>query len=408
MFDLEWMLWPCAKPMFFTEIWQQHADIVATKRPGYFDQLFSTKSVENIIEFSQPRMPSIRLACAKREQQHDVPLASNGRIHIDQLRKHYRDGSTIIINSVEDYDPLVARLARSIETEMGARVQVNSYLTPKSAQGFHAHYDTHDVLVAQIHGEKQWKVYGGKSVCPLNLMANGDPRPCDMAASAPRLIRLVPGDLLYIPRGWIHEAVTDNAASLHLTFGIHPPLAKDLLSAALESLVGHHSILREALPVGPQGKGKTVELQKRFSELMELFVNHASALDAVQLIDGELLRRGRSGGDGHLFNDIDRLDALTLNSLLQRRITMACRVIQLADDDGGGVGLQFSNALIKGPESLRLAMEFVIARHEPFSVSTLPGLTPEQQIAFATSLVTDGLCHLADHTEVRVQAPTSQ
>lgn len=319
-------------------------------------------------------------------------MASNGRIHVDQLRKHYRDGCTVVLNSVEDHDPAVAQLTRAIETEMGARVQVNCYLTPRKAQGFRAHYDTHDVLVAQVQGEKQWKVYGGATVCPLNLMVNGDPRARDTASATPWDVRLKSGDLLYIPRGWIHEALTEDSSSLHLTFGLHPPLAKDLLSAALDALIERHAVLREALPPGPLGgAAREAALQKRFADLLTLFSEQASALDAAQLIDGELLRRGRSGGDGHLFEDVDSLADLSTDSVLERRRNVACRIVRLGGDD---VGLQFLNGLIKGPTALEPAMTFVVNSREPFRVAMLPELTAKQRLAFAHSLVSDGLCRL--------------
>lgn len=391
MHDLQWLLGSCKKPVFFDEIWQLRAEKLTSDKQDRFETLFSMEAVERIIEFSQPRSPSIFLASTAAERKAEVPFGINGRIQIDQLRKHYRDGCTVILNSVEDYDPTVAQLARSIETEMGARVQVNCYLTPRSAQGFPAHYDTHDVLVAQVKGEKQWKVYGGDTVCPLNALLDGAPRVRDMTSAEPLEIRMRPGDVLYIPRGWIHEAITDECSSLHLTFGIHPPLAKDLLSAALEALVEDHATLREALPPGPLGTASRADtLQKRFASVLAMFVEHASVLDATTLIDGELLRRGRSGGDGHLFGDIDALDALSVDSTLERRLNVACRFIRL----GNEVALQFLNGLIKGPATLEPAMVFVAESRSPFRIASLPSLSSEQQIVFARSLISDGLCRL--------------
>jgi hypothetical protein len=321
-----------------------------------------------------------------------VPFSANGRINVDQLRKLYLQGQTVILNSVEDFNPAVAQLTRALETEMGARVQVNSYLTPPSAQGFRAHYDTHDVLVAQVQGEKLWKVYAGDSVCPLNEMVDGAPKLRE-SAQKPDEIHLRPGDLLYIPRGWIHEAATGTIASLHLTLGIHPPLGKDLLNAALEVLVNRHPELREALPVGPLNTAARREcLEQRFAQLVELFVTHASVAEAAEAIDDQFLRRGRSGGDGHLFQDMEDLGGLTTDSLLERRVDLPCRVVKL----DGGVGLQFLNGLIRGPEVFNAAMHFVAAQTEPFAVSDLPGLPAEHQLLFSSSLVTDGLCRLRE------------
>src|SRR5215207_8017837 len=145
MLGIDWLLSPYDKNVFFEEIWQKRPEVLATGRAGYFEGVFSKEEVERIIEFAQPRPPLIKLSSASSDDWAEVPFSPNGRIDIDRLRKLYLQGETVILNKVEDFSPAVARLARAIETEMGARVQVNSYLTPPSAQAFPPHYDTHDV-----------------------------------------------------------------------------------------------------------------------------------------------------------------------------------------------------------------------------------------------------------------------
>jgi ribosomal protein L16 Arg81 hydroxylase len=390
MLDLEWLLSPFDKGRFFDEVWQKKPEVIATARHGHLTGLFDKEALERVLEYSQPKPPSVRLASAASEQGAEVPFSPNGRINMDRLRKLYLEGYTVILNSVEDFDPAVSRLARSIETEMGARVQVNCYLTPASAQGFNRHYDTHDVLVAQVEGEKLWKVYGRDAACPLNELIDGDPRLAEVV-HPPEEIRLAPGDILYIPRGWVHEAITDRAASLHLTLGLHPPVGKDLLMAALEALVGSHPELREALPIGPlDTPARRQSLETRFARLVELFASHASAAEAARAIDDQMLRRGRSGGDGHLFQDVEALGGLTAHSLLERRTDLPCRVVEMDD----GIGLQFLNGLIKGPAAFKAAMDFLATCDEPFTPADLPGLPAEHQLVFASSLVSDGLCRL--------------
>jgi bifunctional lysine-specific demethylase and histidyl-hydroxylase NO66 len=392
MFDLNWLLAPFDKNSFFNDVWQKKPQVLASGRDGYFETLFGSVNMERALEFSQPRPPSIRLSSSGSNEKAQVPFCPNGRLDMDKLRKLYLQGQTVILNLVEDFDPAVAQLARSIETEMGARVQVNAYLTPPSAQGFHAHYDTHDVLVAQIQGNKLWKVYGRDSVCPLNEMTDGDPKLRESAVR-PDDIQLSPGDLLYIPRGWIHEAKTAETASLHLTLGIHAPLAKDLLSSALDVLVRHHPEFREALPIGPLGAAAHQSaLADRFAALVKLFSEKASLAEATNAIDDNLLRRGRSGGDGHLFRDVNSLRDISNKTVLERRTDVVCRTI-LSEN---GAALQFLNGLITGPAHFEPAMRFVERQTKPFAVADLPGLETDHQLALGTSLVTDGLCSMRD------------
>lgn len=392
MLDLSWLLEPFDKETFYREVWQKKPMVLATGRNGHLQELFSGEAMERAIEFGQPRPPAIRLSAASSNEKAQVPYGSNGRVDFDKLRKLYLNGQTVILNTVEDFDPSVAGLARSIETEMGARVQVNAYLTPASAQGFRAHYDTHDVLVAQIQGEKLWRIYGSDSVCPLNEMTDGDPRLRE-SANPPEQIHLLPGDILYIPRGWIHEAETAKTASLHLTLGIHPPLGKDLLFSALDTLVGRYPELREALPIGLlRTAADHGALTKRFAELMALFTQNASVTDAANAIDDNLLRRGRSGGDGHLFSDVNSLRELSGETVIERRTNIPCRSVK----SGDGVALQFLNGVITGPSQFENAMRFVEVQTAPFAISDLPDLAPDHQLALGLSLVTDGLCRLRE------------
>lgn len=392
MFNLDWLIAPFDKKIFIESIWQKTPQLLVTNYEKHFKEFFNKESLEKIIEFSQPQPPSLRFASSSTDEKAEVPYSLNGRIDVDRIRKLYLQGETLVLNSVEDFDPLIAQLARSIETEMGARVQVNSYLTPCLSQGFSPHYDTHDVLVLQVEGEKHWKVYGQDSSCPLNELIDGDPKFRE-SAQPPDEIHLKEGDVLYIPRGWVHEAKSGESASLHVTIGIHPPLGKDLLQAALDSLVAQHPALRQALPYGPLGrKEQNKRLETQFSELVALFNDNASVFDAAEVINDQFSARGRSGGDGHLFKDIEKLSELTTKTTLQRRTNMPCFVCELDD----GYGLKFLNRVIRGPVAFKAAMDFVATCGEPFTVSELPGIEEEEhQFIFATSLVADGLCYLS-------------
>lgn len=390
MLDLAWLLSPFDTNAFINEVWQKKPMLLATGRGGYFESIFSKQALERIIEFAQPQPPNIRFASVNASTHVEVPFSSNGRINIDLIRKYYLEGRSVIINMIENLDPTVAQLTRSIEAEMGATVWANAYLTPRSEQGFHPHYDNHDVFIAQIHGRKLWRVYGGESVCPLNeLIEDGQrPRPSTM----PQEFHLSAGDLLYIPRGWIHEAATQQSASLHLTFGIRPHLGIELISTALKLLITRHPEFREALPIGRLGTAENQEcLKERFAQLTELLIKHASVVDIANALDEEWIRRGRSGGDGHLFEEPEYLLDLNSDSILQRRINVPCRVQNI---DTSVVGLQFLNGMIKGPIAFESAMNFVSSRTEPFTVSELPGLSKDHQLALATSLIKDGLCYV--------------
>lgn len=390
MLDLAWLIQPFPTDAFLADVWQKEPRILSCGHALRLDGLFGFAALERAIEFGQPQPPTLRLACnTPGAQKAEVPYTA-GRIDIDKLRKLYLTGQTVILNSVQDFDPAIADLTRRLQNELHARVQTNCYCTPPTSQGFAPHYDTHDVLVLQVEGEKRWKVYGADSACPLQELRDGDPK-LRPSARAPDTFVLRAGDVLYIPRGYIHEAEAEGVASLHLTFGIHPPLNKDLLIAAIEQLTTTHPMLREALPIGPlAGSARKAAVRSRLAGLIALLDEAADADSAALILDEQILRLGRSGGDGRLFSDIDVIRTISPDLMLERRDNVTARIVP----HDGGVALQMLSGSIVAPDRFAPAMNYVAASRGPFPLSALPQLEPVEQQVFGASLVSDGLCRV--------------
>lgn len=88
----------------------------------------------------------------------------------------------------------------------------NEYLTPPASQAVLAHADDRDVFVIQAYGQKA-KVYDEVPIQypfpPEQVGKNGMSVP-DRMLEGPCVVDTVlrPGDVLYIPRGFVHEACT--------------------------------------------------------------------------------------------------------------------------------------------------------------------------------------------------------
>ena len=122
-----------------------------------------------------------------------------------------------------------ALLPRARAARSASRSRRTPTPRPPSARGFAVHHDTHDVFVLQVSGVKRWRIYDPVVELPL-----GRQRWSGGAGEPVEELTLEPGDTLYLPRGWPHEAVAQDADSLHLTIGLHPPTRLDALRAALE------------------------------------------------------------------------------------------------------------------------------------------------------------------------------
>jgi bifunctional lysine-specific demethylase and histidyl-hydroxylase NO66 len=129
----------------------------------------------------------------------------SGLIDPTAVIDHYRQGATIVLESLHRYWRPITRFCRQLEIDLGHPAQANAYLTPAGARGFARHSDSHDVFVLQTDGRKEWIVY-----------EPDDPE----AGTAALTTELSEGDCLYIPEGWPHAANTNDVPSAHLTVGI--------------------------------------------------------------------------------------------------------------------------------------------------------------------------------------------
>uniref|UniRef100_A0A2P2MXR0 Bifunctional lysine-specific demethylase and histidyl-hydroxylase n=1 Tax=Rhizophora mucronata TaxID=61149 RepID=A0A2P2MXR0_RHIMU len=157
---------------------------------------------------------------------------------IDNIKKceeAYKEGYTIALRGMEFRFASIAAIADALASLFGQpSVGANLYLTPPNSQGLAVHTDDHCVFVCQLFGMKQWTIYSQSNLLLPRLYDPLDSihSKVDGSLAGHMKFLLSEGDILYIPRGFPHEACTDDIEfcgfarfSLHLTFGIEvePP-----------------------------------------------------------------------------------------------------------------------------------------------------------------------------------------
>ncbi|XP_057419522.1 uncharacterized protein LOC130713746 [Lotus japonicus] len=145
----------------------------------------------------------------------------------------YEEGYTVALRGLEFRYQSIAAITDTLALMFGQpSVGANWYLTPPNSQGLACHFDDHCVLVCQIFGSKQWTVFPRTSQLLPRLYDNLCGSNIDCTKSGRREFFLREGDVLYIPRGFPHEACTNSGVgdgstqfSLHLTLSIEvePP-----------------------------------------------------------------------------------------------------------------------------------------------------------------------------------------
>ena len=104
------------------------------------------------------------------------------------------------------------------------------------------------MFILQAEGSKVWRIYNSSPY--LALGEDDQPGIVENLPAPEQELCLEAGDLLYIPRGCMHEVLTADAPSLHISIGTKLFTWADLITHALTSVSKHFVPFHRALPVG--------------------------------------------------------------------------------------------------------------------------------------------------------------
>ena len=162
-------------------------------------------------------------------------------------------GHSIRLLSPQRHNQKVWRLLACMEDYFQFGAGCNIYYTPAGAQGFAPHYDDIDAFILQLEGQKRWRMYNPITTLPLTSSADFTQ---DQIGDPIFEVTLAPGDIMYFPRGWIHQAVSvADADSLHMTVSVGQRTTwydymRIAVPQALEQALEDNEEIRECLPVG--------------------------------------------------------------------------------------------------------------------------------------------------------------
>lgn len=260
-FNVERLIHPLALNTFFDEYWERKPVHVQRNDRDYYAELLCHQDLDNLITNSDMRYPALKLVPKGagghyRPDMYTTNLRHgndtfNGEPDLEKVIQEYRSGTTVVLPSLERTWQPIRRLCLMLEAYFNHAARANVYITKDNSQGFSPHYDTHEVFVLQIAGSKHWSVYDAP--LPLPLVSQpfyAQPFSADTELPQPLLeCNLEQGDLLYIPRGYLHQAYTSSEFSVHVTVGITVytwvDLAAELFMSSMEN-----PRFRRALPPG--------------------------------------------------------------------------------------------------------------------------------------------------------------
>lgn len=227
--------------------------------PARHAALLSIADLDAFLATDAARAPRLSMADGSRRGSAAVPqeayLREDGRADLPRLFAAFDAGATLVVSQFHEQHLPLMRFCRGLEQVFLHAVQANIYLTPPGAQGFRMHYDTHDVLVLQVAGEKRWRLWPGQPVPHPTRRTpwQGGVEPL----GEPESLTLRPGDSLYVPRGVLHDAAAQEGddPSLHITVGLLEPSFASVLRLAVDLLEEQEPALRRAFPTWRLAEG---------------------------------------------------------------------------------------------------------------------------------------------------------
>ncbi|PZU94701.1 MAG: transcription factor jumonji jmjC domain-containing protein [Pseudanabaena sp.] len=265
---LEYLIAPYSVKNFLRQNWTRQAVHIPASDRHKFAHLFSWEQLNHLLNFHQ-------LDDSKLFFSLDGQALTEGSRR--DWHSHFRQGATLVINGIDENIPALASLAKELCHEIGHPVQTNLYCSPAQQRGFSSHYDSHDVMILQIEGEKEWFIFPDTFKFPTSETRSPDHLPPDQPPYLQCVMRQ--GDCLYIPRGHWHYAIAGEIPSLHLTIGINCFVGMNWLQW-LSSELQNQPIWRQNLPLSLDGNEQ--DREHHLKELQQSLIEYLQQPDLIQ------------------------------------------------------------------------------------------------------------------------------
>ena len=388
---LAWSLTSLLAPMslecFGDVHWGREPLHIAREARGFYDGLISLADLERYFSLGELfRRHSVQ--AVSRRWGGEGPPQTLGDIS-DRLLQ----GDSLRLRRMECFlDPSAPVIGLAREMESTLQHPLNSlscYVTPAGAVGLGPHHDETEIFTLQIEGSKHWQIFHRvESIEPAmyERAELGEPS---------QEFTLSPGDLLYLPSGWVHD-VTSKDASFSITIVFDPFRWRAVLDALADRLA-RTAPLVETLPIGVAlGGGGQPRFRRQLGVCLDVIREELDHFDGSILVDtlaSRLLSR-MSMPPGRAVSDTLRLDQTTQATVVRRRPQVACHVTRYAD----GIALMLPGGhVLRASSHTEPALRAIIGSKEPFAVADVDAsLDDVAKMSLVRALIGAGLLELAD------------
>lgn len=363
---------PISLEIFFDRYWGREYLFVGRSSASYNDDILRIEDLDVFLQSEQ--LPSALLnvvtngECHPEEEWSRVKQAARGQARVaipDRLFALYQRGATLILNQAHHAIPPLSLACRELFVELGFPARANVYITPPDSQGFSRHTDDHEILILPISGRKNFYLYpeGGEPV----------------------EIELCAGDLLYLPRGLVHEARSSTMPAVHVSLGLQPLYGFHLVEE-LAALARQHPDFQIPVPYGAASQGAKESFGREFLRRLLGMTGETTVEGLASRRIRALADRQSTGWPGR-FHDLLYLDEMRGDTTIAARPGI---VIDFEEDEKS-LHVRFGGKQVTVPRFLKGSLQRVLDGRA-VTIREIPGLMAEQgKVDFARPLVQSGL-----------------
>lgn len=358
---VEDLLYPKTLLDFIENYWEQQYLVVKAADKNKFDAILNEEDVNSFLGRKDIYYPFLRLTqngkvlpksdYLKLQTDKDFDI-----VDIDKVFSIYNSGGTIIIQKGQLSINKLSQYCDEFEQNTGFTTNANIYVTQKHSSGFIPHYDTHDLFILQISGKKHWKLYDSNFKLPLpSQVITKDQSDKYLEAPPATEIELSQGDLIYIPRGIVHETSTQDSTSIHITLGIFTFNRIDLLKKILDKATLNVEF-RKFLPSVLSKENEKDFFIDNFKSLLKSFIDNISVTDLLSSFEDNFLSQRQANSEDRYSssNWINQINSETNISIVNNISFRLCRI-------DSQIGLKFYDKEIRFPDFVEDALKNMIA-----------------------------------------------
>lgn len=221
---------------FMRDYWQKKPLLIRQAIPGVTSpiersKLFALAESEDV----ESRLIVKTDGAAKKSKKAGTDAGwrlSHGPMNRRSLPAMSQPGWTLLVQGLDLHVPAAYELLQQFRFVPDARLDdlMISYATDGGGVG--PHYDSYDVFLLQVHGQRRWRIGPLKDLSlqadvPLKILTNFVPE---------QDLVLEPGDMLYLPPRWAHDGIAQGEC-MTCSVGFRVPEKTDLAREVLLRLV---------------------------------------------------------------------------------------------------------------------------------------------------------------------------